>query len=51
MGFNNISIGVGGICLTNIFLMLRFGLVWLVKWKPQTKPNMRLSKKMIWLHL
>jgi len=28
MGFNNISIGLGEICLINIFLLLRFGLVW-----------------------
>jgi len=41
------SIGLGDIYLINVFPILRFGLVWLVKSKPQTKPNqtMRLSKK------
>jgi len=33
------SIGLGDIDLIKVFLMLRFGLVWFVRWKPQTKPN------------
>jgi len=33
------SIGLGDIDLIRVFLMLQFGLVRLIKWKLQTKPN------------
>ena len=46
----SMSICLDEICLIKKFLMLRFGLVRLVKWKPHTKPNNALSKKMIRLH-
>jgi len=39
------SIGLGETCLINIFIMLRFGLVRLIKWKPQTKPNHAVEKE------
>jgi len=33
------NIGLSDIYLISVFLILRFGLVWLVKSKPQTEPN------------
>jgi len=34
-----VSIAHDDIYLINVFLILRFGLVWWVKSKPQTEPN------------
>jgi len=44
------SIGTSDIYLISVFLILRFGLVWLIKSKPQTKPNHVVSNKFIRIH-
>jgi len=46
------SIGLGDIYLTSIFLILRFGLVWFGWQNQNRKPNktMRLRKKVIRIH-